>query len=124
MEQKAYFKDYNETLKQDRLLGIKCRTCGAATVPPKMACRQCSGTDVETIELEGDGQIRTFTTVFVASEGREDEVPYIVVMVELDAGPWVMGNLKGIDPTSRPIRVVIETIVQQEMTVDIRTNTS
>jgi uncharacterized OB-fold protein len=106
MEQKLYFKDYNEALKQNKLLGLKCRSCGAITVPPKMACRQCSGFDMEIIEVKGSGKIRTFTTVFVGAEGREGEVPYIIVMVELEEGPWIMGNLEGIDPKTASMELI------------------
>ena len=95
MEHKLIFNDYNEALKQNKLLGLKCQSCGAITVPPKMVCRQCASPDMEVVELNGSGKIRTFTTVFVAAEGREEEVPYINVMVELDDGPWIMGNLEG-----------------------------
>ena len=98
MEQKLYFKDYSEALKQNKLLGLKCRACGAITVPPKMVCRQCASPDMEIVEVKGSGKIRTFTTVFVAAEGREGEIPYTIVMVELKEGPWIMGNLEGIDP--------------------------
>jgi uncharacterized OB-fold protein len=106
LEYKLTFKDYNEALMQDRLLGLKCRTCGAITVPPAIVCRQCSGPDLETIELKSSGKIRTFTTVFVAPEGREEEVPYVIVMVELDDGPWMMGNLDGIDPQEASMELV------------------
>jgi uncharacterized OB-fold protein len=106
MEQKLYFKDYNEALKQNKILGLKCRSCGAITVPPKMACRQCASFDMYVVEVEGSGKIRTFTTVFVGAEGREDEVPYVIVMVELDEGPWIMGNLEGIDPRTASMELI------------------
>ncbi|MCK4863004.1 MAG: Zn-ribbon domain-containing OB-fold protein [Dehalococcoidales bacterium] len=106
MEHKLIFKDYNEALMQNKLLGLKCQVCGAITVPPKMVCRQCASPDMEIIELKGGGKIRTFTTVFVASEGREDEVPYTIVMVELDDGPWIMGNLDGIDPKEATMELI------------------
>lgn len=106
MGHKLIFKDYNEALKQNKLLGLKCRACGAITVPPKMVCRQCTSPDMEICELKGSGKIRTFTTVFVAAEGREDELPYTIVMVELDEGPWIMGNLTGIDPKEASMELV------------------
>jgi len=106
MEQKLYFKDYNEALKQNKLLGLKCLACGAITVPPKMVCRQCASPDMEIVELTGNGKIRTFTTVFVGAEGREGEVPYIIVMVELEDGPWIMGNLEGIDPKQASMELI------------------
>jgi uncharacterized OB-fold protein len=106
MEQKLVFRDYNEALKQNKLLGLKCQACGAITVPPKMVCRQCASPDITIIELKGSGKIVTFTTVFVAAEGREAEVPYVIVMVQLDDGPWVMGNLEGIDPKAASMELI------------------
>ena len=106
MEYKLTFKDYNEALKQNRLLGLKCKKCGTVTTPPKMVCRECAGSDLEITELEGTGKIQTFTTVYVPSEGREEETPYIIVLVELDEGPWIMGNLAGIDPNSADMDLI------------------
>jgi uncharacterized OB-fold protein len=106
MEQKLYFQDYNEALKQNKLLGLKCRECKAVTTPPKMACRQCGSPDMDVIELKAKGKIKTFTTVFVGAEGRESEVPYILVIVELDEGPWIMGNLEGVDPKTITMEII------------------
>ncbi len=106
MEYKLTFKDYNEALKNDKLLGLKCKECGAITVPPKMDCRTCTSPDMDIIELGGKGKIVTFTTVNVASEGRQDEVPYIIVLVELDEGPWIMGNLIDIDPNEATMELI------------------
>ena len=106
MEYKLTFKDYSEALKQNRLLGLKCKKCGTVTTPPKMVCRECAGSDLEITELEGAGKIKTFTTVYVPSEGREAEIPYVIVLVELDEGPWIMGNLAGIDPNSADMDLV------------------
>jgi len=106
MEYKLTFKDYNEALKNDKLLGLKCKECGAITVPPKMVCRTCTSPDMDIVELGSKGKIVTFTTVNVASEGRQDEVPYIIVLVELDEGPWIMGNLIDIDPAEATMEVI------------------
>jgi uncharacterized OB-fold protein len=106
VEYKLIFKNYNEALKQDKLLGLKCRACGEITVPPAIICRQCNSPDMDIVELKGGGKIRTFTTVFVAAEGRESEVPYVIVLVELDEGPWLMGNLDGIDPKTASMELI------------------
>ena len=106
MEHKLTFNDYNEALKKNKLLGLRCKDCGTITVPPKMACRQCTGTDMEIVELTGKGKIQTFTTVYVAPEGRENEAPYIIVLVELDEGPWIMGNLIDIDPGKATMELI------------------
>lgn len=106
MEYKLTSKKYYEALKQDKLLGLKCRACGAITVPPAIVCRECTADDTEIVEVKGSGKIRTFTTVFVAAEGRESEVPYIIVLVELDEGPWLMGNLDGVDPKKASMELI------------------
>jgi hypothetical protein len=62
---------------------------------------------MEIVELVGKGKIQTFTTVNVAPEGRENECPYIIVMVELDEGPWIMGNLEGTDPAAATMGALI-----------------
>lgn len=93
MEYKLPFKEYNKALRKSRLLGLKCNTCGTITCPPKMSCQECSGLDLEITELSGQGSIVTFTTSFGAPQGRENELPYTVLLVKLDEGPWIMGNL-------------------------------
>jgi uncharacterized protein len=106
VDYKLTSKAYYEALKQDRLLGLKCRACGAVATPPVMVCRQCAGQDMDVVELKGIGTIRTFTSVFVAAEGREGECPYIIVLVELDEGPWLMGNLYGVGPKAASMELI------------------
>ncbi len=33
-------------------------------------------------------------------------MPYVIVMVETDDGPWVMGNLEGIDPKTASMELI------------------
>ena len=106
MEYKLTFKDYNEALKQNKLLGLSCQECGAITVPPKMVCGKCASPALDIIELSGKGEIQTFTTVYIAPEGRQDEVPYVIVLVELGEGPWIMGNLVDIDPRQATMELI------------------
>jgi uncharacterized OB-fold protein len=106
LEYKLTFQDYNEALKKNKLLGLKCNECGAITVPPKMVCRKCTSPDMDIVELSGKGKIQTFTTVYVAPEGRQGECPYIVVLVELDEEPWIMGNLIDINPTEATMELI------------------
>ena len=107
MEYKLTYKEYNEALRQNKLLGLKCRSCGIVTVPPKMVCRSCASPELEITELKGTGRIQTFTTCNVAAEGREEEVPYIITLVELDEGPWIMGNLIGVDPENATVETMM-----------------
>jgi len=106
MEYKLTFQEYNKALKKDKLLGLKCNDCGTVTCPPMMVCSNCASTNHEIVQLSGKGKIVTFTVVNVTSEGRENEVPYTIAMVELDEGPWIMGNLVDIDPRKVTMDVI------------------
>lgn len=96
MEYKLTYNAFKEALKQNKLLGLKCNQCGAYTVPPKKVCMECASEDLGIVELSGKGEIQTFTVINVPPEGIE-ECPYMVVLVKLDEGPWIMGNVTGID---------------------------
>jgi uncharacterized protein len=94
--QKLTHLQYFAALKEGRLEGLKCLDCGAVTVPPKATCDECRSSRLDITVLSGRGRIKTFTVVRVAPEGLE--APYVVVMVELEEGPWLMGNFEGIEP--------------------------
>lgn len=98
------YKQFYEGLKKSKLLGLKCCVCGAFTVPPKICCAECAATDLEVVELSGRGEIKTFTVIRVAPE--DFTAPYIVVMVELEEEPWVLGNLEGVDPDQTSMKLI------------------
>ncbi|MBU2631011.1 MAG: Zn-ribbon domain-containing OB-fold protein, partial [Proteobacteria bacterium] len=97
---------YSNALKKNKLLGLRCAGCSTITCPPKMTCQACAKTDLSVVEMSGTGKIVTFTTTYVAPMGREVEAPYVIVMVELDEGPWIAGNLSGIDPVEADMRLI------------------
>ncbi len=106
MKYKIDFRTYSDALKKNQLLGLRCTSCGSVTCPPKMVCQECASPEQDIIELSGKGEIKTFTTPYVASLGREAETPYTVVMVALDEGPWISGNLIEIDPATVTMNVI------------------
>jgi len=104
MEYKLTAKMYAEALKKDKLLGLKCNKCRAYTVPPKKVCVECNSEDLDIVELSGKGTIKTFTVIRVPPEGLE--APYIVGLVELDEGPWLMGNIVDVDPNKATMDLI------------------
>ena len=106
MQYKLTFREYSEALKENKLLGLKCHNCDTVTAPPRMVCRKCGSSEMEIIELTGNGKNQTFTVINIPAEGREEECPYIVVLVELDEGPWIMGNLVDIEPEEASMELI------------------
>ncbi len=96
MEYPLPFEQYQQGLSEGKLMGLHCQSCGAYTVPPQGVCRNCQGQILLPVEVIGQGTIRTFTVIRVAPEGKQP--PYVLALVELEQGPWVMGLLS--DETS------------------------
>jgi uncharacterized OB-fold protein len=110
-------KEYLAALAENRLLGLKCRDCGFITAPPRLSCRKCAGQHSDVVELSGKGAIATFTTVFIPPESRRGHTPYIIVLVELDEGPWIMGNLilQLKDPASASFSLIGKRVIMKNM---------
>ncbi len=110
MDYKLTWQEYNKSLKKDKLLGLKCTDCGNITCPPMMVCAECASTNLEVVQMSGNGKITTFTISYIGGEGRENELPYTIVMVALDEGPWIMGNLVSMDPKKVTMDVIGKTV--------------
>ncbi len=95
---------YFAALRENRLMGLECEACGGITTPPKATCDACGGTSLTPAQLSGKGVIRTYTVIRVAPDGHE--APYIVILTELDEGPWLVGNLEGVDPDSASMALI------------------
>lgn len=96
MEYILTVKGFREALRNGKFLGLKCEECGAYTVPPKKVCSNCTSENMQIVELSGNGELRTFTVVYVTAEAFPS--PCIVGEVELEEGPWVTATLVNIEP--------------------------
>lgn len=112
-------KEYFAALKQNKLLGVKCKNCGFVTAPPRLSCRRCGGQETDNIELSGRGKITTFTSVCIPPENRRGKAPYLVVMVELEEGSWIMGDLIGPDPSTAAIDLIGRPVKMDNSSLDV-----
>jgi uncharacterized OB-fold protein len=89
------YNEFKQGLSEGKLPGLRCAECGEGIVPPSAVCTACGSARLERESFGKKGSIRTFTVIRVGPEGFD--APYVIAMVELDDGPWVVGNLDGID---------------------------
>ena len=81
-----------------KLMGVRCASCGRLLVPPRPVCPSCYGTDVEWVELSGEGVVESYTIIHVAPPRFQEEAPYIVAIVRLREGVRLPGRLVGAKP--------------------------
>lgn len=88
-----------EHARKHELVFQRCGSCGAVVWYPRVVCPQCMGTSLAVVCSTGRGHIHSFTTLFRAgAEERAADVPYTVVLVDLDEGARVIGDLSGVAP--------------------------
>ena len=76
------------------LTGYRCAACDELFMPPRLYCPECGSDERRDVSLVGRGTIRAWTVIHVGPTRYEQEVPYTVVLVELEEGPRVMGRLE------------------------------
>lgn len=77
--------------RERRLLIQRCRRCGRAQFYPRPYCVRCQG-EVAWVESPGRGVVYSLTRVHLKVLP-ELEPPYDVLLVELEEGPRLLGNL-------------------------------
>jgi uncharacterized OB-fold protein len=102
---------FYEFLGENKLMGSRCRSCGALHLPPRALCPACHGDDMEWVEMGGEGKLLAFTTVHIApttmiEAGYGRDNPYCTGIVQLAEGPAISGQILGVDPT-RPQEIEI-----------------
>lgn len=91
----------------ERLLIGECDDCGLRFFYPRALCPDCFG-DVTLINVEGTGEVYTYTVVEQLEGWPEDEVPILVAYVELDAGPRMITNVVDCDPADVSVGTNVE----------------
>ncbi len=95
MEYPLTFEHYQQGLAEGKFLGLNCQGCGRVIFPPQGLCPGCGGEKLAKTEIAKEGVIRTFTVIRVAPEGMVP--PYVLALVELSQGPWVLGRIAHLD---------------------------
>ncbi|HGY55702.1 MAG TPA: Zn-ribbon domain-containing OB-fold protein [Caldithrix abyssi] len=74
---------WREMPQRYRLEAARCLNCGKISFPPRKICPSCKERSFETVQLEREGKLLTFTIIRVAPSVFTDQVPYAIGIVEL-----------------------------------------
>ena len=90
-----------------------CDECGTWRHPPRILCAACGSRTWRWQPTTGRGHVFTWTVTHRPTDPAfADHLPYAVVVVTLEEGPRVVGNLVDIDPSDLrldlPVRVVLD----------------
>ena len=109
---------YEQFVKERKVMGSKCKNCGALSLPPRPICISCFGTKMEWVEFKGTGRLAAFSSIVVAppymvKEGFNRNNPYVVGVVELEEGAKTVARIIGFD-AKKPELIKVGTPLKAE----------
>jgi hypothetical protein len=89
MKLERIVKTFYDSLEEGKIMGRRCKRCGAVEFPPVLCCNSCSGTEMEWVEMSGKAKMTDFVLpgILSAKPENEDLMPYSLACVELEEGP-------------------------------------
>jgi uncharacterized OB-fold protein len=80
-----------------QLLLPRCRDCRHVFYYPRIMCPKCGGRTLDWLACSGRGRVFSFSQVSVSFYGPdwESQLPYTVVLVDLEEGPRMLSRLTG-----------------------------
>jgi uncharacterized OB-fold protein len=102
-------------LKKQRyaLMGEVCPHCEAKIFPPRDVCPECSREAKTEYQFSGRGEVYSFTTVYDAPAGYEEQAPYTVALVKLVEGPVITAQLTDLDEQAVEIGMPVEMVTRK-----------
>ncbi|HEX9676232.1 MAG TPA: Zn-ribbon domain-containing OB-fold protein [Anaerolineales bacterium] len=102
-------------MRQQRyaLVGEVCPSCEQRIFPPRDLCPDCGEEARELYQFSGRGEVYSFTTVYQAPAGFEQEAPYPMAMVRLEEGPLVTAQLTDLGDRAVQIGMPVEMVTRK-----------
>ena len=100
---------YFAAARAGRLVVQRCTGCGALRFPPRELCSACLATEAAWQEVSGRGEIFSYYVMHqIYHPGFAAEVPYAVVVVELEEGARLVSNMLECPPAELRIGMPVE----------------
>jgi uncharacterized OB-fold protein len=88
-----------DATREQRFVLPWCTECDVAIWYPRAVCPRCHGESVEWRDDPGTGSVHAVSLHTRPGPGRvAEDGPYVVVLVDLDAGVRMMSNVTGCEP--------------------------
>ncbi|OFX16061.1 hypothetical protein A3K71_05115 [archaeon RBG_16_50_20] len=99
-------------LENGKVYASKCRKCGSLSFPPVADCSTCLSSEPEWMEIEGEGEIETFTHIMIRPKNFAESPPYTVAVAKMKEGvkilAWVTNPEYSKLKTGAKVRLVTE----------------
>ena len=111
-------KPFWDAARRHELVVQRCTGCGTHRFPARDICSRCLSRDAEWARVSGRGAVYSWAVMHqVYHPGFAGEVPYAVVVVQLEEGARLVSNLVECPPgdirAALPVEVVFEDVTPE-----------
>jgi uncharacterized OB-fold protein len=101
--------DFWAGIEDGELRIVHCENCGRDSFPAIGSCPHCGSERTVSTAASGHGTVYSWVTIHIALDPAfADDVPYSVVVVDLEEGGRAIGRLIGTEAPTPGARVVFE----------------
>ena len=103
----AVTRTFYENLEKGKIMGKKCKDCGAMEFPPRLACNTCGSTNMEWAEISGKATMHAIVLPAQLSSKPEYAPlkPFAYGEIHLEEGSQFNGVVRGINKKKRRVLV-------------------
>ena len=98
----------------------RCTDCGKPYFYPRPVCPSCRSANVEWFTASGRATLYSYVINHRAAPGFADDAPYAIAVVQLEEGPRMMSNIRGLPATPE----ALELDMPLQVTFEARGNVS
>jgi uncharacterized OB-fold protein len=96
---------------EGRILGSHCQVCDHTYVPATQFCERCMAELDPSIDMGTEGEVQTFTWLFVNPDGSRREKPELIAFVQFGDG-GLIHRLGEVDPDEVAVGMVVEAVLK------------
>jgi len=105
---------YRECAREGRLVFQRCEACGTLRHPPRVLCAECGSERSSWAPSAGRGTIFSWTVTHQAPHPAfASQVPYAVVVVELEEGVRIVASLRELAPAQLELGLPVEVVLEE-----------
>jgi uncharacterized OB-fold protein len=86
-------REFWEGLEKGKVYASTCKKCGHTTFPPVADCSHCLNREMEWIDIQGEGELETFTHIVIRPMSFQNHPTYTVAVAKMSSGVKVLAWL-------------------------------
>ena len=111
----AGMKFFTAIKDEEKLLGSRCEKCSTTTLLPRAFCERCLSPTADYPEVQGPGQVKTWTVLRRDMDGKEIDDPGLLALVVYDGVEGgIIHKLGDVDQGSVKVGLRVEPVFRPQ----------